>query len=142
MRFVVVLALLVPAGCSVRTPAEPCAGCAERDVQIARLQTLASYAAQSFRTDLAPRPKMTGTVAMYSAQRRLVILTIGKDWGVLEGDEFLIHDDDFKFVAKVVVERVDRLWCSGRILEQRRDPRVDDFATNDPGDVDMRTNGH
>jgi myosin heavy subunit len=93
-------------------------------------EQIAAYAAAGVRTDLAPRKRLEGKVTAVSAQYKLVIINIGKDQGVLEGDEFTIYRDK-NFVAKITIERVDRQWASGRIMFQKDDPRVADSVSND-----------
>jgi len=94
-------------------------------------ETLAALAASGVRTDLVgPRKKLEGKVTAVSAQFKLVVINIGKEQGVLEGDEFTIYRGG-SFVAKIQVERVDRSWAAGRIVLQKDDPKVADSVSND-----------
>lgn len=94
-------------------------------------ETLAALAARNIRVDeLGPRKKLEGKVTAVSAQFKLVIINIGKDQGVLEGDEFTIYRGA-NFVAKIQIERVDRAWAAGRVVSQKDDARVADSVSND-----------
>lgn len=118
MRTLPAWALLLVAGCA------PCTECAKRDAEPR------AVAGPTYRVDLAPRKRLEGRITAVSQQYRLVIVNIGKDQGVLAGDEFTIYRDR-SFVAKITIERVDRRWGSGRILFGTSDPRIADFVTND-----------
>jgi len=59
----------------------------------------------------------------------LVVLSAGSDDGVREGDEFTLSRDG-AFVAKVVIERVDRKWSAGKVRDRKLDPRVGDEAAS------------
>jgi hypothetical protein len=67
-----------------------------------------------------------------------VTVNLGQGQGVLEGDEFTIYRGD-EFVAKIQVERVERLWSSGRVVLKKDDPRIGDSASNDILDVAPQT---
>lgn len=135
-----VFLLLALAGCA----SAPCPGCAERDERIAKLDdrvrtlqyAFEDYVDRSSRLDRAPKVKAEGVITAYSPKHHVVVLSVGEEYGVQPGDAFWVHRD-YKVVAKVRVERVDRLWSSGRIVLQGREPRVNDPVTNDVGDVDL-----
>jgi len=74
-------------------------------------------------------PVLEGKVTAAANDVGLVILSLGRDDGVREGDEFTVHRDS-AFVAKVVVDKVDKKWCSCRVLLKKSDPRVSDDVSN------------
>jgi len=59
----------------------------------------------------------------------MVVISIGKDDGVLEGDEFTAYRGG-DFVAKIVLDRADRKWAAGKIVLKKTDPRVGDDVSN------------
>lgn len=68
-------------------------------------------------------------VTAVSAEIGLVVLSAGRDAGVREGDAFTIHRGG-EFVAKVVVDRVDRAWSAAKITLKKLEPQVADEAGN------------
>lgn len=58
----------------------------------------------------------------------LVVLSVGKDDGVREGDEFTVTRAGGE-VTKVVIDRVDRKWSAGKVVQKKLDPRVGDDAS-------------
>jgi len=59
-----------------------------------------------------------------------VVISIGRDAGVNEGDEFTLYRGG-TFVGKIAVDKVDRAWASGRIiLKGKEEPRIGDQASN------------
>jgi hypothetical protein len=80
-------------------------------------------------TNVAPRKPLEAKVTAVANEIGLVVISIGKDDGVLEGDEFTIYRGG-DFVAKVVIDRADRKWAAGRVVLKKTDPRVADEATN------------
>ncbi len=81
------------------------------------------------RTDIAPKKPLTGKVTAVANEIGLVVISIGKDAGVLENDEFTVHREG-EFVAKIVVDRADRSWSAGRVVLKAKDPRVADDVSN------------
>jgi hypothetical protein len=59
----------------------------------------------------------------------LVVISIGKDDGVLEGDEFTVYRGG-DFVAKIQIDRSDRKWSAGKVVLKKSDPRVADDVSN------------
>ena len=79
--------------------------------------------------NVAPRKPLEGKVTAVANEIGLVVISIGKDAGVLEGDEFTIFRGG-DFVAKVVIDRADRSWAAGKVVLKKTDPRVADDASN------------
>ena len=97
-----------------------------------RLQeTIAHLNAAGIRTDvIAPRKALSGKVTAVASELDLVVISIGRDAGVNEGDEFTIYRVNV-FVGKIVIDRVDRPWASGRmVLKGKEEPRIGDDASN------------
>jgi hypothetical protein len=112
-------------------PAELSGPCAFHLRRIAWFEgKLRSFSDWEWRPLLAPLKKLEGKVTAVSTQFGLVIVNIGKDQGVLEGDEFVIYRAA-SFVAKIQIERVDRIWSAGRVVLKKVDPRVADSVSND-----------
>ncbi len=59
----------------------------------------------------------------------MVVISIGKDDGVLEGNEFTIYRGG-SFIAKITINKVDRKWAAGRVTLKKEAPRVGDDASN------------
>ncbi|HZL71107.1 MAG TPA: hypothetical protein VFC86_01505 [Planctomycetota bacterium] len=97
-----------------------------------RLQeTIAALNATSIQTDrIAPRKVLNGQVTAVAAELDLVVISIGRDAGVNEGDEFTVLRGG-TFVGKVTIDRVDRQWSSGRVsLKGKLEPAVGDSASS------------
>lgn len=97
-----------------------------------RLQeTIAHLNSLGIRTDVvAPRKALSGKVTAVATELDLVVISIGRDAGVNEGDEFTIYRGG-TFVGKITVDRVDRAWASGRIsLKGKEEARIGDEASN------------
>lgn len=97
-----------------------------------RLQeTIAHLNAMGVRTDvIAPRKALSGQVTAVATELDLVVISIGRDAGVNEGDEFTIYRANL-FVGKITIDRVDRAWASGRVtLKGKEEPRIGDQASN------------
>ena len=80
-----------------------------------------------------PRKAILGKVTAVANDISLVVISVGKDDDVLVGDEFTIYRGGVKageFVAKIVIDRVDRKWSSGRVALKKKDPRVGDDVSN------------
>jgi predicted RNase H-like nuclease (RuvC/YqgF family) len=80
-------------------------------------------------TNVAPKKPLEAKVTEVANEIGLVVISIGKDDGVLEGDEFTIYRGG-DFVAKIVISRSDRKWSSGNVVLKKADPRVADDASN------------
>ena len=72
---------------------------------------------------------ITGKVTAVADEIGLVVLSVGGDDGVREGGEFTVYRGG-DFVAKVVVDRVDRKWSAAKIVLKKQDPRVADQVSN------------
>ena len=83
----------------------------------------------SANVNVAPRKPLEGKVTAVANEIGLVVISIGKDAGVLEGDEFTIFRGG-DFVAKIVIDRADRSWAAGKVVLKKTDPRVADDASN------------
>jgi hypothetical protein len=59
----------------------------------------------------------------------LVVISIGKDDGVVEGDELTVQRAG-EFVAKILIDRLDRKWSAGKVFQKKSDPLVADDVTN------------
>jgi len=110
-----------------------------------RLQeTIASLNAVGVQTDyIAPRKALSGKVTAVAKELDLVVLSIGRDAGVNEGDEFTITRAS-TFICKIVVDRVDKPWAAGRVaLKGKAEPLVGDDASNNapttPGQITTPT---
>jgi hypothetical protein len=68
---------------------------------------------------------VVGKVIAVAPEIGLVVLSIGKDDGVKEGDAYVV-DRAGTFVAKVVVDRTDRKWSAAKVVMKNTDPRVPD----------------
>ncbi|HLY75601.1 MAG TPA: VIT domain-containing protein [Planctomycetota bacterium] len=77
----------------------------------------------------APRKALEGKVTATATEIGLVVISLGKDDGVLEGDEFEVSRGS-EFVAKVVVDRADRKWAAGKVVLKKSDPEVGDDASH------------
>lgn len=95
----------------------------------------------------APERPLDGKVTAVSPEIGLVVISIGREGGVLAGDGFTIYrsidgkgpvlfTDGFtisrsgEFVAKIVIDRVDAKWSAGRVTLKKSDPRVGDDVSN------------
>jgi HEAT repeat protein len=79
--------------------------------------------------NVAPKKALEAKVTAVAGELGLVVFSIGKDDGVLEGDEFTVYRGG-EYVSKIVVDRADRKWAAGKIVLKRRDPRVADDVSN------------
>ena len=85
------------------------------------------------RTDFAPRKALRGKVTAVAGDIGLVVISIGRDDGVLSGDEFTVYRGGVQggqFVAKIVIDRVDRKWSAGRVVLKKSDPGPGDDVSN------------
>ncbi len=74
-----------------------------------------------------PRTLDASKVTAVANEIGLVVLSVGKDDGVEEGDEFVVSRSG-EFVTKVVIDRADRKWSAGKVVGKKADPRVGDDA--------------
>jgi hypothetical protein len=73
-------------------------------------------------------PVLTGKVTAVANEIGLVVVSVGADDGVLPGDEFTVTREKI-VIAKIRIDRVDRKWAAGKVVEQRGPPLVaDDVA--------------
>ena len=81
----------------------------------------------------APRtgspPPVECVVSAVANEIGLVVISAGRDRGILEKDEFTIYRGG-DFVAKGVVDRADRQWSAAKITLKKIDPRVGDSVSN------------
>jgi hypothetical protein len=76
-----------------------------------------------------PLKTLEGKVTAVANEIGLVVISIGKDDGVLEGDELAIFRGG-GFVAKIAIERADRKWAAGKVALKKGDPKVGDEVSN------------
>ncbi|HLF92618.1 MAG TPA: hypothetical protein VJB14_04100 [Planctomycetota bacterium] len=81
------------------------------------------------KTDVAPKKPLEGKVTAVANEIGLVVISIGKDDGVGEGDEFTVYRGG-DFVAKIQIDRADRRWSAGKVVLKKTDPRVADDVSN------------
>ena len=81
------------------------------------------------KTDIAPMKPLEGKVTAVANEIGLVVISIGKDVGVMEGDEFTVYRGG-DFVAKIQIDRADRRWSAGKVVLKKSDPRVADDVSN------------
>jgi len=70
-----------------------------------------------------------GKVTAIAKEIGLVVLSVGTDDGVREGDEFTIIREG-TFIATIRIDRSDRKWCAGKVELKTGEPRVADVASN------------
>ncbi len=93
-------------------------------------EIIAELNKRGVQTDLVtPSRVLEAKVTAVDANIGLVIVSIGRDDGVLEGNEFTIYRGS-NFVAKIVVDKVDRKWSAARVTLKKEDPRVSDDVSN------------
>jgi len=81
------------------------------------------------KTEVAPKRPLEGKVTAVATEIGLVVISIGREAGVGEGDEFTIFRGG-DFVAKIVIDRTDRKWAAGKVVLKKVDPRVADDVSN------------
>jgi hypothetical protein len=79
--------------------------------------------------NVAPKKALEAKVTAVANEIGLVVISIGKDDGVLEGDEFTVYRGG-DFVAKIVIDRSDRKWSAGKVVLKKTEPRVADDVSN------------
>jgi Ca-activated chloride channel family protein len=105
----------------------------EKHVEMARekkqLEEKLSAIQSGGNVNVAPKKALEGRVTAVAPGIGLIVLSLGKDDGVLEGDEFTIYRAG-EFVAKIVIDRADRKWSAGKIVLKKADPKVGDEVSN------------
>jgi len=76
-----------------------------------------------------PLKALEGRVTACDDSIGMVVISIGKDDGVLEGNEFTVYRAG-QFIAKVTINKVDRKWAAGRVTLKKDAPRVSDEVSN------------
>jgi len=79
--------------------------------------------------NVVPKKPLEAKVTAVAPEIGLVVISMGKDDGLLEGDEFTV-DRGGEFVAKIVLDRSDRKWSAGKTVLKKGDPRVGDDVSN------------
>ncbi|HZE95391.1 MAG TPA: VIT domain-containing protein [Planctomycetota bacterium] len=79
--------------------------------------------------NVAPKKALEGRVTAVALEIGLIVISIGKDDGVVEGDEFTIYRGG-DIIARIVIDRADRKWAAGKIALKKGDPRVGDEVSN------------
>lgn len=92
-------------------------------------EVMAGLAARGVQLDQAPHSVIEAKVTAVSNDIGLVIISVGRDDKVLEGNEFTIYRGS-NFIAKIVVDKVDRKWSAGRVLLKKEEPRISDDVSN------------
>jgi hypothetical protein len=77
----------------------------------------------------AARNSLDGKVTAVADGIGLVVISLGRDDGVAEGDEFTVYREG-DFVARILVDRTDRKWSAGKVILKKSDPKVGDDASN------------
>jgi hypothetical protein len=72
---------------------------------------------------------LEGKVTAVANEIGLVVVSIGAEDGVKEGDEFTVYRNG-DFVSKIRIDRTDRKWCTGKVVLKKDDPRVMDAVSN------------
>ena len=67
-------------------------------------------------------------VTAVASEIGLVVLSLGKEDGVVEKDRYWVYRDG-TFVALVVIDRTDAKWSAGKVTFKVSDPKVGDHAT-------------
>jgi hypothetical protein len=62
-----------------------------------------------------PVPSCVGVVTAVASEIGAVVLDVGSDQGLIEGDEFEIARDGKK-IARVKLDRVDRKWSAAKVV--------------------------
>jgi DNA-binding transcriptional ArsR family regulator len=81
------------------------------------------------RTSILPRKSLEARVTAIANEIGLVVITVGKDDVVVEGDEFTLVREG-AIVAKIVIDRCDRKWSAGKVIQKNLEPCVGDHATS------------
>lgn len=71
------------------------------------------------------RSATTAKVTAVAGQIDLVVISIGREDGVSEGELYWIHRGG-KFVAQIKIDRVDRKWSAGKVLYKLQESQVGD----------------
>ncbi len=76
-----------------------------------------------------PRKAIQAKVTAVAPEIHLAVLSVGDQDGVQVGDEFLILRGEER-IARIVIDRLDRKWCAGKLSDVKSEPRVADDASN------------
>jgi hypothetical protein len=77
---------------------------------------------------------LEGKVTAVADEIDLVVLSVGKDDGVQEGDEFVV-ERGLNPVCRVRIDRVDGKWSAGKVTHKKDDPRVGDAVRKEALDA-------
>ncbi len=80
-------------------------------------------------TNAPPLKALEGKVTACDDSIGMVVISIGRNDGVLEGNEFTIYRGG-QFIAKIAINKVDAKWAAGRVTLKKEAPRVSDDASN------------
>jgi hypothetical protein len=82
------------------------------------------------RADVAPGGKViVGKVTEVANEIGLVVISVGTEDGVREGDQFTVYRGR-DFVSKIVIEKVDHKWAAGKVVLKKVEPRQEDAVSN------------
>lgn len=93
-------------------------------VLLAAAVAMAQEPKRDLKDVLSVRRKV-GVVTAVSNEIGLVVISAGRDQGLMEGDEIEICRKD-ELIARLMVDRVDRKWSAGKILTRKSEPRAAD----------------
>ena len=77
----------------------------------------------------APRIPLIGKVTAVAKEIGLVVISIGKDDGIQEGDELTVYHGG-EVAAQMMIDRADRKWSAGKVFQKKMDPLVADDVSN------------
>ena len=92
-------------------------------------ETINAIAQAGGNVGVPPMKALEAKVTAVANEIGLVVISVGKDDGVLEADEFSIYRGG-GFVAKLAINRADRKWSAGKVVLKSSDPKVGDDASN------------
>lgn len=92
-------------------------------------ETVSELSRRSVSPDLRPVPLIQAKVTAVDNGIGLVIVSAGRDDGMLEGTEFKIRRAGEE-VATVAIDKVDRKWSAARVTLKKSDVRIGDDASN------------
>jgi predicted secreted Zn-dependent protease len=102
----------------------------EKHVDMARARkALEEQTKALLRSGAAGTPLLFGKVTAVANEIGLVVISVGADHGVREGEVFTIYRGG-DLVARMAVDRTDRKWSAGKLTLRKLDPRVGDEASN------------
>lgn len=74
-----------------------------------------------------PVPLPVFRITAVASEIGLVVLSGGSEQGVIQGAKYVVHRDG-RFVAQLVVDRVDRTWSAAKVVLQSLAPKVADVV--------------